>query len=75
MASTYVENIDSAIAVYLRRSGKTQDQLATSMNMTANSLMNKRKGLTDFKLSELVRLSEIVGLSLDDLTGLKPAAA
>lgn len=75
MASTYVENIDSAIAVYLRRSGKTQDQLATSMNMTANSLMNKRKGLTDFKLSELVRLSEIVGLSLDDLTGFKPAAA
>lgn len=75
MASTYVENIDSAIAVYLRRSGKTQDQLATSMNMTANSLMNKRKGLTDFKLSELVRLSEIVGLSLDDLTGLKPAAS
>lgn len=75
MASTYVENIDSAIAVYLRRSGKTQDQLATSMNMTANSLMNKRKGLTDFKLSELVRLSEIVGLSLDDLTGLKPATA
>ena len=37
--------------------------------------MNKRKGLTDFKLSELVKLSGIVGLSLDDLTGLKPDAA
>ena len=37
--------------------------------------MNKRKGLMAFKLSELVQLSEIVGLSLDDLSGLKPAAA
>ena len=37
--------------------------------------MNKRKGLTDFKLSELVMLSKIVGLSLDELTGLNPNAA
>ena len=75
MATTYIESIDNAITVYLRRSGKTQDKLAEEIGMTAASLMNKRKGLTDFKLSELVKLSGIVGLSLDDLTGLKPDAS
>lgn len=75
MAESYIESIDNAITLFLRRSGKTQDQLADEMGVSTVTLMNKRKGLTDFKLSELVMLSKIVGLSLDELTGLNPSAA
>lgn len=73
MAESYIESIDNAITLFLRRSGKTQDQLADEMGVSTVTLMNKRKGLTDFKLSELVMLSKIVGLSLDELTGLNPS--
>ena len=75
MAESYIESIDNAITLFLRRSGKTQDQLAEEMGFSTVTLMNKRKGLTDFKLSELVMLSKIVGLSHDELTGLNPNAA
>ena len=75
MAESYIDSIDNAITLFLRRSGKTQDQLANEMGVSTVTLMNKRKGLTDFKLSELVMLSKIVGLSLDELTGLNPSAA
>ena len=75
MAESYIESIDNAITLFLRRSGKTQDKLADEMGISTVTLMNKRKGLTDFKLSELVMLSKIVGLSLDELTGLNPSAA
>lgn len=73
MAESYIDSIDNAITLFLRRSGKTQDQLADEMGVSTVTLMNKRKGLTDFKLSELVMLSKIVGLSLDELTGLNPS--
>lgn len=73
MAESYIESIDNAITLFLRRSGKTQDQLADEMGVSTVTLMNKRKGLTDFKLSELVMLSKIVELSLDELTGLNPS--
>lgn len=73
MAESCIESIDNAITLFLRRSGKTQDQLADEMGVSTVTLMNKRKGLTDFKLSELVMLSKIVGLSLDELTGLNPS--
>lgn len=75
MAESYIESIDNAITLFLRRSGKTQDKLADEMGISTVTLINKRKGLTDFKLSELVMLSKIVGLSLDELTGLNPSAA
>lgn len=63
----HYENIDAAIAVYLRRSGKTQGQLAGEIGLSENALYMKRTGRTEFKLSEVVRLSKILGTPIDAL--------
>ena len=59
--------IDEAIAVYLRRSGKTQAELAEKLGMSENTLSWKRRGIREFKLSEVVQIAEITGYSLDEM--------
>lgn len=43
--------------------------------MVDETLSAKRKGVRDFKLSELVNPSQIMGVSLDELTGLQAKAS
>ena len=71
----YVESIDNAITVFLRRTNSTQGQLAKDLGMVDETLSAKRKGVRDFKVSELVSLSQIIGVSLDELTGLQAKAS
>ncbi len=59
--------IDEAVAAYLRRTGKTQAELAEEIGMSENSLSWKRRGIREFKLSEVARLADICGFSLDDV--------
>lgn len=59
--------IDEAVAAYLRRTGKTQAELAEELGMSENSLSWKRRGIREFKLSEVARLADICGFSLDDV--------
>lgn len=59
--------IDEAVAAYLRRTGKTQAELAEELDMSENSLSWKRRGIREFKLSEVARLADICGFSLDDV--------
>ena len=61
--------IDEAVAAYLRRTGKTQAELAEELGMSENSLSWKRRGIREFKLSEVARLADICGFSLDDVLG------
>lgn len=69
--SEYVENIDNAITVFLRRTNSTQGQLAKDLGMVDETLAAKRKGIRDFKVSELVMLAQLMNVSLDELTGLQ----
>lgn len=73
--SDYVESIDNAITVFLRRTNSTQKQLAKDLDIRDETLSAKRKGVRDFKVSELVRLSQIMGMSLDEMTGLQAKAS
>lgn len=61
------KTIDEAVAAYLRREGKTQAELAEELGMSENSLSWKRRGIREFKLSEVTRLADICGFSLDDV--------
>lgn len=60
--------IDEAIAAYLRRTGKTQAELAEELGMSENTLSWKRRGIREFKLSEAMKIADITGVSLDELT-------
>ena len=64
----YYPNIDYAVTVFMRKNGVTQRQLAEQMLMCDNSFSWKRRGLRDWSLPEAVKLSNILGLSLDVLT-------
>ena len=59
--------IDEAVAAYLRRTGKTQAELAEEIGMSENTLSWKRRGIREFKLSEVARLADICRFSLDDV--------
>lgn len=61
------KGIDEAIAAYLRRSGKTQAELADELGMAENTLSWKRRGIREFKVSEVVKIAEITGFSLDEM--------
>ena len=61
------KGIDEAIAAYLRRSGKTQAELAEELGMAENTLSWKRRGIREFKVSEVVKIAEITGFSLDEM--------
>lgn len=61
------KGIDEAIAAYLRRSGKTQAELADELGMAENTLSWKRRGIREFKVSEVVKIAEITGFSVDEM--------
>ena len=59
--------IDEAITVYLRRTGKTQAEFAKELGMSENTLSWKRRGIREFKLSEVIQIADITGCSLDEM--------
>lgn len=59
--------IDEAIAAYLRRTGKTQAELAEELSMSENTLSWKRRGIREFKFSEVMKIADITGYSLDEM--------
>lgn len=60
--------IDEAIAAYLRRNGKTQAELAKELGMSENTLSWKRREIREFKFSEVVKVTEITGFSIDEMS-------
>lgn len=68
----YYPNLDLALTVYMKRVNLTQSQLAKKMPMSSNSFSWKRRGMRDWTLPEAVKIADMVGMSLDDLTGRKP---
>ena len=48
-------------------SGKTRDQLAQELGMTRRTLTNRINGQAKWEWEEVIRLSKLVGCSLDDL--------
>lgn len=64
-------NLDAEIAAYLRREGITQADLAERLGMSENTFSWKRRGSMgrEFSLGEAARLADLMGKSIDYLTG------
>ena len=69
----YYPNLDLALTVHMKRVGMTQSDLAKAMPMSSNSFSWKRRGIRDWTLPEAVKIADMVGMSLDDLTGRGPS--
>lgn len=64
----YFESLDNAIALYLRKSGKTQAQLAKEVGMAENTFSWKRRGANgkEFSLDEIRTVAKVIGLTSFD---------
>ena len=65
----YYEALDDAVTLYRKKNGMTQEDLAKEMNMAPNTLMWKLRGERDFSLPEAMKLADMVGVTLDGMTG------
>ena len=70
-----VASIDCAIADYINAKGITRETMAQMMNMSSNSLRWKREGKYDWSWSEIIKLSKLIGCTIDELTKYKAKAS
>ena len=73
MEQQTIKTIDLAIGYFMAEQKITRGQMASMLGMSANTLRWKREGKSDWSLSEILRLSDITGKSLDELAGLTAA--
>lgn len=73
--TTYYQPFDDAITLYLKRNRMTQAYFASEIGIAKNSLSWKRRGIRDWKLSEVVKACDIVGITLDAAVGRTVSAA
>lgn len=69
MASSETEAIDRAIGYYMVDEHIGVGDMAARLGMTANTLRWKRQGKQDWKWSEVLRLSQLIGKSIDEIIG------
>ena len=66
----YQTAIDREITFFLREQQMTQEQLANQLGMNVNTLSAKRRGFSEFKVSELLMIAEICGKTQGQLLGM-----
>ncbi len=62
-----MDSIKERVGAYLEREGKTKRWLADELGMTTVSLYSKLNGDTEFTFSQAIRLSEVLGCTVNDL--------
>ena len=62
----YFESLDDAITLHLRKTGKTQAQLASEMDMAENTFSWKRRGVREWSLTDACQLARICGMESID---------
>lgn len=67
----YHTAIDREVTFFLRQNKMTQAQLAEKLGMNQATLAMKRKGVTEFKIGELMKFTQMCGRSLDQICGLE----
>jgi DNA-binding XRE family transcriptional regulator len=65
-----VKNIDNAIVVFLNEKQMKREELAKALGISTASLLNKRKGNTEWLWSEILTLSSLLGKTPDELAGI-----
>lgn len=62
-----MDSIKERVGAFLEREGKTKIWLASKLGMTTVSLNSKLNGDTEFTFSQAIRLSEVLGCTVNDL--------
>lgn len=70
MATDTLSSIDRHIGYFMVEQKITCEQMASLMDMSANTLRWKREGKSKWLWDEILRLSDITGKSPDVLAGL-----
>lgn len=63
--------IDHAIAFFMFEQKLTVEKMAQLLGMTANTLRAKRSGERDWTWSEILHLSDLLGVTPNELAGIK----
>lgn len=61
--------INESIDELLKKTGKSKRELASDLGITPQALRNKRAGRSDWKWSEITKLSTMADKTVDDFTG------
>lgn len=62
-------NLEAEIARYQAQTGKTKQEIASEIGMSANSLRWKLNGSRQFMFREIVNLADLFSCSTDYLAG------
>ena len=73
MEQQEVKNIDNAIVVFLNEKQMKREELAKALGISTASLLNQRKGNTEWLWSEILTLSSLLGKTPDELAGIVKA--
>lgn len=65
------ESIDQHISKFMTEQKLGVGEMAGLLGMTPNSLRWKRQGKQDWKWSEVLKLADLFGMSVDQLIGRK----
>jgi len=66
--------INEKIGAWLIEQGNSRKELAEALGMSRPTLNGRLDGATKWSWEEVVKLSGIIGCSLDELAGITPAA-
>lgn len=66
-------SIDEKIGQYIKDNNLTRGQMADMLGMSANTLRWKREGKNPWLWDEILHLSDILGMSPDELAGINKA--
>ena len=62
--------IDKNIAFFMFEQKLTVEKMAALLGMSANTLRAKRSGERQWTMSEVMKLSDLMGKTLDELVGM-----
>ena len=65
------EAITSCLVAHMKGNGITQVMLAESLGITTNTLREKMRGNADWRWHEILKLSEITGMTPDEMCGIR----
>ena len=68
------KTIDRHISEYMEREGVSVQEMADALGITTNTFRWRRSGRYEWRLDEIKKLSEMTGLSLNELTGYDKSA-
>lgn len=71
MVHQTLESIDLAISHFMVEQKITREQMAELLGMSSNSLRSKRNGETPWTWFEILKISDLLGKTPDQLAGLE----